>query len=74
MELKRGIFDSQGQDNVFNVAEQCLYGILDNYSHSQMIILTRLLEIISSTGLSPEVAKMLKVIDLIKFPVKKLIE
>lgn len=70
LRLKSQIFSN----NLAETAETmhaCLHEILKNYSHSNMIIFTRLLEMQLQTELRPESQKMLRIVDLVKFPVKK---
>ncbi|UYI28278.1 hypothetical protein J0A71_10g21820 [Encephalitozoon cuniculi] len=54
-----------------DAVDQCLYDILDQYDHFQMIVFTRLLEMLLDTDMSSKASRTLKIIDLIKFPVKK---
>lgn len=74
MELKHQIFNGRGRSEIAETMEHCLYSLLDDYDHSRMTVFTRLVEMLLETDLHPESSKILKVVDLIKFPVKKSIE
>lgn len=71
--LKTLIFSNKSAE-VSDAIDLCLDGILDQYDHSQMTVFTRLMEMLLDTDMSPKASKMLKIVDLVKFPVKKAIE
>lgn len=73
VKLKTLVFSSNHED-IPGTIDLCLYGILDVYDHLQMTILTRLLEMLLDTDLADEASRTLKIIDLVKFPVKKTME
>ncbi|AHL30080.1 uncharacterized protein Eint_020805 [Encephalitozoon intestinalis ATCC 50506] len=62
---------SSNLSEVPEAADRCLYDILGQYDHSQMTIFTGLMEILLDTEMSSLASKMLKIVDLIKFPAKK---
>ena len=71
--LKTQIFNSD-YTGINDTVDECLDNILCNYNHSHMIIFTRLIEMLAETCPSKKTQQMLRIIDLIKFPVKKSID
>jgi hypothetical protein len=69
--LKSQIYSNESLVSVQETLDECLYSILDDYNHSHMIAYTRFLEMLRDTGLAEEVERKLKIVDLIKFPIKK---
>jgi hypothetical protein len=69
--LKSHIYGNKSAASIQEMLDECLYSILDNYNHSHMTIYARLLEMLRDTALAEDVERKLKIVDLVRFPVKK---
>ncbi|KAM0671520.1 hypothetical protein CWI42_020040 [Ordospora colligata] len=68
--LKTQIF-SNDYTGINDTMYECLDNILCNYNHSHMVIFARLVEMLVEACPSKKTQRILRIIDLIRFPVKK---
>ncbi|AHL28912.1 hypothetical protein EHEL_020775 [Encephalitozoon hellem ATCC 50504] len=71
--LKASVFGNNLTE-ASHAIDPCLHDILDQYDHSQMTVFTRLMEMLLDTDISDKASKALKIVDLVKFPIKKAME
>jgi hypothetical protein len=72
--LKDSIYNNRSIKETREVMDSALYSLLDDYDHSHMIVYVRLIEMLRGSALGEEAERKLKVVDLIRFPIKKWVE